>query len=399
MKSTNTMCLGIFQDGPVAFDGSRYWQQKPMTTYIKSLCLQFDQTHLYAPFITQKDVLYNSFREEKLESTSIQIHPLSLGGKNPVTAFLRQVKLIPYFYKYLSQYDFLLFFLPATFAIPAILVRRVTGKPYAIYLGSDWQQITSFSCRWSNFLQSLFYHLFFKLGHFLHNRFLHDASFVLTAGEDLRQKATCLGAFAINTVPRMTLKKQDVYIRQDTCSGKTTTCLFVGSLIKRKGLIYLLKAVKILINKDYPLILHIIGDGEMKQQLCEVIKEFGLLNTISISGHIAGGPHLWREYRSADLFILPSLSEGFPRVLYEAMSSSLPIITTNVGGIPYKLKHNQSAVLVPPRNSIALANAIHYLIKNPSLRQRLILNAREQVLPILEMDPGLQLKELISKMV
>ena len=104
----------------------------------------------------------------------------------------------------------------------------------------------------------------------------------------------------------------------------------------------------------------------------------GITNKIEFLGHIPNGPELLRIYRDSDIFILPTYSgEGFPRVLYEAMSQSIPIITTNVCGIPYKMKHEENALIVQPESSEAIADAIERLKNNSGLRMKLIKNGQK----------------------
>ena len=94
-----------------------------------------------------------------------------------------------------------------------------------------------------------------------------------------------------------------------------------------------------------------------------------------MKGHIANGDQVIQEYRNADIFVLPTLGgEGFPRVLYEALSQSLPIVTTNVCGIPRKLIPNELGLFAPPGDLEAMSNQIERLIKDSSLRQKLINN-------------------------
>ncbi len=75
-----------------------------------------------------------------------------------------------------------------------------------------------------------------------------------------------------------------------------------------------------------------------------------------------------RRYREADLFTLASVEEAFGNVYAEALASGLPIVGSNIGGIPELVEHGRNGLLVPPRDPLALAAAIHQLGENPTLR-------------------------------
>jgi glycosyltransferase involved in cell wall biosynthesis len=82
--------------------------------------------------------------------------------------------------------------------------------------------------------------------------------------------------------------------------------------------------------------------------------------------------------RAADVFVLPTLSEGTPHVLVEARANGLPCISTTVGGVPNTVTHGYDALLVPPKDARALARAIEQVICDTELRRMLIFNGLVQ---------------------
>jgi glycosyltransferase involved in cell wall biosynthesis len=193
----------------------------------------------------------------------------------------------------------------------------------------------------------------------------------------------------------MNLLARDCFEREDTCQGETITCLFAGGLIPRKGLVYLIEAIAALREKGLPVELRLAGEGEQRKELEDLVRELGLTDAVEFLGHVTNGSALWEAYRNADIFVLPTLAEGFPRVLYEAMSQSLPIVATKVSGIPYLLQDRESALLIEPEDTVALATAIEAVATQPELRRRLIAAGMGVVRPVLETDPGEQLMALI----
>jgi glycosyltransferase involved in cell wall biosynthesis len=91
---------------------------------------------------------------------------------------------------------------------------------------------------------------------------------------------------------------------------------------------------------------------------------------------LLGGKELFELYRSCDIFVLPSHHEGFPRVIWEAMASSLPVIATKVGSIPHTLKDGINVTLISPKNNDELYKAMIYIINTTEKRKELIKNSR-----------------------
>ena len=105
----------------------------------------------------------------------------------------------------------------------------------------------------------------------------------------------------------------------------------------------------------------IIGAGELEEELKKEIDKKGLIDTSFLLGSI---PEAARFLKAGDLFVLPSKSESYGYVLHEAGLASVPVLATNVGGIPDVVKNNETGVLVPADNTDSLANAIKDFIKN-----------------------------------
>ena len=143
--------------------------------------------------------------------------------------------------------------------------------------------------------------------------------------------------------------------------------LYVGRLDKLKGVDYLLRAIYELRTKygtsDINLQVVIIGKGSEVNNLQKLSKELNIQEIVTFKGELRG-KELEDWYSVADLFILPSLTEGKPVVIYEAMSSECAVIATNVGGIPDQVKDNHTGLLFEPEDMDALANKIKYLLDN-----------------------------------
>jgi glycosyltransferase involved in cell wall biosynthesis len=149
--------------------------------------------------------------------------------------------------------------------------------------------------------------------------------------------------------------------------------LFVGRINPLKGLEYLLEAIKLL--KAQNLTLTIVGDissvPRYTQTIKEKIKIFGIEDRVNLEGEIKDVNKLLEIYNTSDIFILPSLWDTSPIAIIEAMCVGLPIIATNVGGIPEWVENGVNGILVPPRNSHILADAIIRLVQDTHLMKEM----------------------------
>jgi len=152
--------------------------------------------------------------------------------------------------------------------------------------------------------------------------------------------------------------------------------LFVGTCHPRKGLPHLLDAMQQLRNRD--IVLNIVGnlgdDPEYALRLQKYAEEHGLDKTVVFHGWLSQ-EELHCQYARAHVFVLPSLWEGFGIVLLEAMAFGLPVIATSTGAIPELVEDGVNGLVVPPRDSQALARAISRLLDSPTLRMTLGHNA------------------------
>jgi len=165
--------------------------------------------------------------------------------------------------------------------------------------------------------------------------------------------------------------------------------LSVGRLSSEKGHRDLLAALGLILRDGLPKIrLLIVGEGPEKRELKHLAATFG--SNVILTGHVSDP---WVLYHLAQLFVLPSHSEGVPLVILEAMAAGLPIVSTTVGGIPDLLRHRRSALLVPPHSPPDLACAITELLQDTSLRVRL---TAEATAALAQCSPDAYTKRLLS---
>jgi glycosyltransferase involved in cell wall biosynthesis len=151
--------------------------------------------------------------------------------------------------------------------------------------------------------------------------------------------------------------------------------LFVGRLVKRKGVTHLIEAVRRL-PAELGAHLTIIGDGPEHATLAVQVHDGGLDGRVDMSGRVPESA-LREAYAASDVLVLPSIvdargdTEGLGVVLLEAMSYGVPVVGSDIGGITDIIENGESGLLVPPADAEQLARALERLARDPSLADRL----------------------------
>ncbi len=156
-------------------------------------------------------------------------------------------------------------------------------------------------------------------------------------------------------------------------SDGITRFLFAGRLEKQKGVEYLLKAVNLLDETEFEVV--ITGDGEEADRLRLIAKELHIEDRVTFSGRV-DEKGLLEQYQNCDIFVLPSVWEGLPLTLMEAAASGLPVITTDVGGITSVFVHEENALIVRPGDVKQLARNMQKVVLDKELQNKLRINAR-----------------------
>ncbi|MCW4005083.1 MAG: glycosyltransferase family 4 protein [Candidatus Bathyarchaeota archaeon] len=158
------------------------------------------------------------------------------------------------------------------------------------------------------------------------------------------------------------------------CSYKTNkgrpTVLFVGRLIPRKGLTYLIQAAQQIVKEHKTVLFAIAGDGPLKSSLNMQVQKLGLEENFAFLGDVSE-EELAGVYRGADVFVLPSIQEGQGIALLEAQASGKPVVAFNVSGIAEAVRNNETGLLVEAADSEALAEAVSKLLSDTALREKM----------------------------
>jgi teichuronic acid biosynthesis glycosyltransferase TuaC len=161
-------------------------------------------------------------------------------------------------------------------------------------------------------------------------------------------------------------------------SAQDKVIIFVGGIVRSKGIYELVNAFINLVNKYKHLHLIILGNGPEYTTIKNIAFFKGLTNKIHLAGNI---PHdeISQWLSASDIFVLPSYNEGLPNAVLEAMACSLPVVATKVGGIPEAIEDGQSGMLILKEDTDSLRKAICHLLNNEELAKQMGRNGRRIV--------------------
>lgn len=248
-------------------------------------------------------------------------------------------------------------------ALYALLIKKMLKKPYVAWArGSDV------------YLPSKFYRRFYRF-------ILMNANAVIaqTSDEKRIMQKTCNRDIVV--IPNgIDLDRFDNLPKERVRSrlqiGKDEkVILYMGTLRPVKGVKYLIEAMRAVSQKDLEARLIVVGDGKERQNLEKLTKALNLGDFVTFVGKVPN-QEVPQYMAAADIFVLPSLSEGFPVTVLEAMASGLSIITTNIGGLPEIVHEGENGFLVQPKNPLEITQRVTLLLQDDELRERISGNNR-----------------------
>ena len=249
-------------------------------------------------------------------------------------------------------------------ALSGLLIKKFLRKPYVVYgRGSD-------------------VYLRQGLENLISKPILKNADAVIVLTEDMKRGIQKIWNKDVFVIPNgidlerfENLSKEDLRSKLEIKEEKII--VFVGTLRSVKGVKYLIEAMKIIIDKNKNTRLFIVGDGKERKYLENLVKELVLEKYVTFIGKVPNEEV--PEYMAAsDVFVLPSLSESFGIVNLEAMASGLPIVATNVRGLPEIIKNGENGFLVEPKNPEQIADKVSLLLEDDELRERMSRKNREK---------------------
>lgn len=323
---------------------------------------------LYAPASGETALMDTRIQAGNVRVESLGSHPRALRQIMDARKIVQRVK------RHFKQTDLLLLRGPSPL-LPEF-ARQAKGTALALLLVGDYTEgVLSHS---GSLIRRAGIYLWAKMNRlrqdevsagaltFVNNRPLFNA---------LRHKAARL-----KEVRTSTIRRDDFFLRSDTCQNRPVKILYAGRIDLSKGIEDIVDAVRILVDQNENVEFDLVGPDHPVNPVWEVIRKRcakkGLGGRVKYHGNRPAGSELLNFYRRADIFVMASRSsfEGFPRTLWEAMASSLPVVSTPVGSIPDYAA--SSVAFAQIRNPDSLAAAILSVIQNPEKRREMISSGR-----------------------
>ncbi len=252
----------------------------------------------------------------------------------------------------------------------ALLVSKITGVPYTITLpGTDTYLAGKYK------LFGIVAKIIAKNSKGIYSNSSWHLNKILSLGVNL--KISEVITYPVDTKKFKPIKKNLEKLRKKyNVKQNEIIILAVGRLVYKKGFDYLIKAIPEVIKNQKNIKLLIGGDGTLKKELESLTKKLKLENYVTFTGTINRNEIVY-YYNMADIMVTPSIIDkkgnidGRPLVILESMACGKPQIVTNLPGISDNLVDNVNAILVPQRNSSALAKAILKLTKSKKTRDKM----------------------------
>lgn len=190
----------------------------------------------------------------------------------------------------------------------------------------------------------------------------------------------------------------DTQFFQPTLSRKRSSRLniiCVGTLYEVKGQIHVIEACALLRQRGVDFCCHLVGDGPLREQLQDRARRLEVDESVCFHGKLVRS-ELVDLLREMDVLCAPSVPardgrrEGIPVALMEAMASGLPVVASEISGIPELVQHYQTGLLVPPRDAKSLADALQHLHDHEALRRRLSRAGRETIVREYDLDKNVE---------
>jgi len=364
------MKLALFLNIRFYFDGEHYTADERYYQFWTSLTRYFEKVVLCVPVVSNGRLKGNF--DVDLKGNSIEICHLPACGTFGVHRFSKIRKIVS---ANIHQWDVVGAVVPNPVGLFFLNQAKRFSKPRFGYIRGNVKKTVWFELegpkRWIGYS-------IYSMLDVLTRRFIRSAP-TFTVGHDLharyREEKNPVFEIVVSVISENQLK-----VRPTTYDACRNRLLYIGRLSSEKGIAPLMEGV-LRLKRKYGLApeLTIAGSGPEEDQLKEYVRTLGIGEDVRFLGYVRDNAELSRLYQGSDVFILPSYTEGVPKVILEAMANGLPVVTTAVGGIPEIVQDGLNGLLVPAGDAEAICDSIHRILIDNQLRIKLIENAYETV--------------------
>jgi len=318
----------------------------------------------------------------------------------PLRKILQTMQHIGVYRNVVRHCDYAYIFMPGVSGFMAAVLCLLYRKPYFLYFGSDWYETAAFRADWSGTGRVLFclYRSFIGLAERIS---VGNARFALVTGKSYLPRLRHYNKQVSETVPMVTIRRSDVRVKESFFSDGKVRLLFVGPVTERKGVIYLVRALALLREHGVDpaqVSLQLVGslDDKYYASIEETAAKLGVTNLVQYEGYITDKERMLEHYRQADIFVLPSLGEGFPRVLYEAFSQGVPVVVSKIATVSETLGDAECVSYAEPGSPDSIAAAIARVVLDADFRNAITAGGQEFALGRLGGDPIRQVLDLMK---
>ncbi|MDU6482019.1 MAG: glycosyltransferase [Paeniclostridium sordellii] len=341
--------------------------------YVEELSKEYEFINLCVPVNKASSVALGDY---KITSKNILIQEMP-DYKNVIGSIKYMYKSLRKLMKFAKEWEENVYIRwPSPYSYMVFLIAKHKNLKTIVHIVGDSRSVVEGGSKYRGFIKHIAIS-YAKFEDFLLKKIMKK-SINIANGTGMRRIYSGMN-INVNEIRTSTILNKDIYEREKNISkNKDIKILYVGYLRQEKGISYLLEAINILKSKiDKPITLTIVGDGEERTNLENLVIDLNLKENVDFKGHMPLGDKLFEIYRNNSIFILPSISEGTPRVLIEAMANGLSIVATKVGGIPFTISDKYNGLLINPYSSNDIADSIIKLENNPKTREVLIKNGYE----------------------
>ena len=365
----NSRLLVVGSD-PVWKKNDKYFTLSPFNTFFSAFLHYFDYVSMALPFLGDKIQIKNGIAMPE------DIEIVELPGFKGVIDFIRKSiwilpKLIPVLHKEIKKSDAVMVMHDDFLGLITLLQARKQKKPHLLFLGGNQVEVVRNKYtglkRWGAIYLA---HLFEKIDQY----WMDHGLTVLVTGREMIERLLAPERYIYPYFTSLISDEDIIYRKPRDISSNSTNILYAGFLTENKGVHILLEAFARFREKYHTpdIKLHLAGDGYFRPKLEEICQQLKITENVIFYGFIGDKEKLKQLFREADMFVLPSKSEGIPKVLLEAMAYGVPILTTNVGGIPDIIEDGVNGLLIPPGSPGGLVKGMAKILFDAKLRQKLI---------------------------
>lgn len=327
------------------------------------LMRMFPQVTFYCSLAKEDDPVWSRDCTQKYDLPHLDICPVPLQGGR----LWRGLKQMGVYWRTITKTDVICIDLPNEIGFFAALVCRLRRQRYFVRVFGDWGQAV-----YLDHQGNLVGRVKAFVADWMARTVVLHADLALFQGRELLAKyAEQIKDIAKTDRIHSTLSQEMFFARPNSSFHSPVRLITVSRLVPLKGLDVLLKAIQSLAARKVEVEWWCVGEGPARQSLEQLAAELGQTKRVKFRGNVPNGPELFRLYQEADIFLLPSLTEGISQSMLEALAHSLPTIASAVGGIPGVLTNNVNGLLVPPGDHLALGEAILKLVEQPALAAQL----------------------------